>query len=68
MKYFLILIILFFLNLAGQTQEPKWVNPIIKSYRRILDLENVDVKPDPSLEYKILVELVHDMDNPSAPN
>ncbi|MFT6972546.1 MAG: intracellular sulfur oxidation DsrE/DsrF family protein [Roseivirga sp.] len=68
MKYFLILIILFLLNLAGQTQEPKWVNPIIKSYRRILDLENVDVKPDPSLEYKILVELVHDMDNPSAPN
>ncbi|WP_071387037.1 DsrE family protein [Roseivirga seohaensis] len=46
------------------SQEKKWVNPIIKNYGRILELEKVDVAPDPNMEYKILIELVHKLDKP----
>ncbi len=49
-------------------QSRNWVNPIIKGYGRILELEKVDVKPDPNLDYKILIELVHDMDKPERIN
>lgn len=50
-------------------REPKpWVNPLIKNYGRILDLENVELKPDPDREYKILIELIHDMDKPKRLN
>lgn len=45
-----------------------WVNPLIKKYGRILDLEDIDVKPDPDREYKILIELVHDMEKPKRLN
>ena len=45
-------------------QEKKWVNPLIKNYGRILELERVDVAPDPDMEYKILIELVHKLDKP----
>jgi len=46
----------------SHAQEKKWVNPIIKNYGGILDLERVDVAPDPDMEYKILIELVHKID------
>ncbi len=46
-------------------QEKKWVNPIIKNYGGIMDLEKVDVAPDPDMEYKILIELVHKIDKES---
>jgi len=49
-------------------QEKPWVNPVIKNYGRILDLEQVEVKPDPDREYKIVIELVHDMDKPERLN
>lgn len=69
MKNFLLIAILFFVcHTKGMAQEKRWANPIIKDYGRILDLENVDVKPDPEMEYKILIELVHKMDNPERIN
>ena len=49
-------------------QKRNWVNPIIKGYGRILDLENVDIKPDPNKEYNIVIELVHEMDKPERIN
>ncbi len=49
-------------------QKRNWVNPIIENYGQILDLENVDVKPDPDLKYNIIIELVHDMDKPERRN
>lgn len=49
-------------------QDKKWANPIIKDYGRILDLENVAVTPDPDMEYKILIEIVHDMKKPGRLN
>src|SRR5574339_350506 len=33
------------------------VNPVIKSYGTVFHLPNADHKPDPSLHYKIIVEL-----------
>lgn len=54
--------------LLVQAQDKPWVNPIIKNYGRVLDLEDIEVTPDPDREYKILIELVHDMDNPDKLN
>ncbi len=80
LKTTLILLIVFFAHLAvaqddsekpekKRKREPKpWVNPLIKNYGRILDLENIEVKPDPDREYKILIELVHKMDKPKRLN
>lgn len=59
------LIVLLFIVVGinySHAQEKKWVNPIIKNYGGILDLERVDVAPDPDMEYKILIELVHKID------
>lgn len=47
---------------CAKAQEKKWVNPIIKNYGGIMDLDKVDVAPDPDMEYKILIELVHKID------
>ncbi|GEM_PF-733929 len=53
----------------SKKREPKpWGNPLIKNYGRILDLENVELKPDPDREYKIVIELVHDMKKPKRLN
>ncbi|MGW8122979.1 DsrE family protein [Roseivirga echinicomitans] len=55
---------LLFVAQLSFSQEKKWVNPIIKNYGRILELEKVDVAPDPNMEYKIVIELVHKLDKP----
>jgi intracellular sulfur oxidation DsrE/DsrF family protein len=49
-------------------QDKPWVNPIIKNYGRVLDLPDIELKPDADREYKILIELVHDMENPKRLN
>ncbi len=59
----LLLVFIFSINSAMAQKKP-WVNPIIKDYGRILDLEDIEVKPDPDMEYKILIEVVHDMKKP----
>lgn len=41
---------------------------MIPNYGRILDLSTVDVAPDPSMKYDILIEVVHDMDEPKRLN
>lgn len=61
-----------FILMLGATlsfaQDKPWANPVIKDYGRILDLENVAVTPDPDMEYKILIEIVHDMKKPERLN
>lgn len=59
----LVVIFLFTVHLSVAQEKP-WSNPIIKDYGRILDLEDVEIKPDPNMEYKILIEIVHDMKKP----
>lgn len=65
-----ILLGLLVLLMANQltAQERKWVNPVIPNYGRIIDLENVDVAPNPDLVYNIVIEIVHDMDKPERLN
>lgn len=58
----LVAVAILFLTHLGHAQEKKWVNPIIKNYGGILELDRVDVAPDPDMEYKILIELVHKID------
>lgn len=65
-KLFVLFSFLTVIQLSAQDQ--KWVNPIIPNFGRILDLENVDVKPDPNRQYDILIEIVHDMEKPERLN
>ena len=44
------------------------VNPIIKSYGTVYELPNSDHKPDPSINYKILVELTENTPKPDSLN
>ena len=48
----------------GQTK----VNPIIKSYGTVFEIPNADHKPDPSIKYKILVELTENAAKPDSLN
>jgi len=44
------------------------VNPVIKSYGTVFQLPNADHKPDPSIKYKILVELTENGSKPDSLN
>jgi intracellular sulfur oxidation DsrE/DsrF family protein len=44
------------------------VNPVIKSYGTVYELPNSDHKPDPSINYKILVELTENTPKPDSLN
>lgn len=44
------------------------VNPIIKSYGTVFQLPNSDHKPDPTLKYKIIVELTENGSKPDSLN
>lgn len=44
------------------------VNPIIKSYGTVFQIPNADHKPDPSIKYKILVELTENASKPDSLN
>jgi len=67
MKKLIVCSLLFF-SFQLAAQERNWVNPLIPNYGRILDLETIDVTPDPDREYNILIELVHDMEKPERLN
>lgn len=56
--FFLLLVISF----ASSAQERQ--NPIIKSYGGIYDIPNATIKPDPSLEYNIVIDV---MTGPASP-
>ena len=44
------------------------VNPIIKSYGTVFQLPDADQKPDPSIKYKIIVELNENGSKPDSLN
>ncbi|HOO09832.1 MAG TPA: DsrE family protein [Cyclobacteriaceae bacterium] len=46
----------------------KMVNPIIKGYGGVYDLPDADVKIDPSLDYKIVIEVARESEKPSDVN
>ncbi|MES2003716.1 MAG: DsrE family protein [Bacteroidota bacterium] len=49
----------------GQTKK---VNPIIKSYGSVWEIPNAKEKPDPNMEYKILVDITNAADKPDTLN
>jgi intracellular sulfur oxidation DsrE/DsrF family protein len=50
-------LLLFLISITCFTNAQTKVNPVIKSYGTVFQLPNADHKPDPSLNYKIIVEL-----------
>ncbi len=44
------------------------VNPIIKSYGTVYEMPAADHKPDPSIDYKIIVELTENTPKPDSLN
>ena len=44
------------------------VNPVIKSYGTVFHLPDADHKPDPSIKYKIIVELNENVSKPDSLN
>ncbi|HET6768055.1 MAG TPA: DsrE family protein [Chitinophagaceae bacterium] len=44
------------------------INPIIKSYGTVFQLPDADHKPDPSIAYKIIVELTENASKPDTLN
>jgi intracellular sulfur oxidation DsrE/DsrF family protein len=53
-----------FCSLKAQTK----VNPVIKSYGQVFQIPTADNKPDPSIKYKILVELTENASKPDSLN
>ena len=53
-------ICLFSLNMEGQ----EMINPVIKEYGGIMDAPHATVKPDPNLEYNIVIDVATGDDNP----
>jgi len=51
----------------GQTAQAK-VNPVIKSYGAVYNIPNAAHKPDPKINYKILVELTENAAKPDSLN
>ena len=60
----LLLVVPVFSILKAQTK----VNPIIKSYGTVFQLPDADQKPDPSIIYKIIVELNENGSKPDSLN
>ncbi len=52
---------------TGQMKQPK-LNPVIKSFGPVYQIPNADHKPDPSIYYKIIVELTENAAKPDSLN
>ena len=62
MKYFFLLALVVCSNLFGQTP----VNPVIQNFGTVIDAPLADLKPDPSLTYNIVVDLMTGEDDKSV--
>jgi intracellular sulfur oxidation DsrE/DsrF family protein len=66
MKPYLLSIVCFF-SIAIAAAQNK-VNPVIKSYGTVYEIPSAHHKPDPSMEYKIIVELTENTPKPDSLN
>ena len=66
MKKINFLISILFVQVIGLGQAK--VNPIIKSYGSVYQLPNAAQKPDPKIDYKIIVELTENASKPDSLN
>lgn len=65
MKFFLTsALILAFVSSYAQTR----INPVIKNYGGIFDIPYAQERPDPNMDYNIIVEVEHVIDHPDSLN
>ncbi len=60
--------ILFFVLLSSAVFSQTRVNPVIKSYGGIFEVPYADEKPDPTMDYNIIIEVEHAIDHPDSIN
>lgn len=68
MKRTFFFFICLFLAASAFAQTPPKVNPIIKPYGSVWEIPNAVEKPDPKLDYKILVDITDAADKPDSLN
>src|ERR1700750_2259418 len=56
------------LFLAGAASAQIKVNPVIKSFGAVYDVPEAQEKPDPNMDYKILVDITDAADKPDSLN
>lgn len=66
MKKFSLLLLVFPAYSVSNAQTK--VNPVIKSYGTVFQIPGADHKPDPSIKYKIIVELTENASKPDSLN
>ncbi len=66
MKNIAVLLCILFLQIATQAQTK--VFPVIKSYGGVYELPDAAQKPDPKIQYKLLVELTENASKPDSLN
>jgi intracellular sulfur oxidation DsrE/DsrF family protein len=59
---------LFLLGITVSLFSQARINPVIKNYGGIYDIPYAEEKPDPSLDYNILIEIVTASDKPDSTN
>jgi intracellular sulfur oxidation DsrE/DsrF family protein len=66
MKSLLLLFILLGVSLSAFSQDR--INPVVKNYGGIFDIPYAEEKPDPSLNYNIIIEIATASDKPDSTN
>ena len=66
MKYLIFAFITLSISLSGYAQEAKF--PIVKGFGGIYEIPDARERPDPTAEYKIIVDLVSAADDPAKIN
>ncbi|MDB5210700.1 MAG: hypothetical protein JWQ30_1527 [Sediminibacterium sp.] len=68
MKRTFFLFVSLFLTAFAFAQTPPKVNPVIKLYGSVWEIPNAQEKPDPKMDYKILVDITDAADKPDTLN
>ncbi|MES2331683.1 MAG: DsrE family protein [Bacteroidota bacterium] len=68
MKRIFFLFVFSFIAAFVFAQTPPKVNPVIKSYGSVWEIPNAQEKPDPAMDYKILVDITDAADKPDTLN
>jgi intracellular sulfur oxidation DsrE/DsrF family protein len=65
MKAFLFMLLI---GISFHAMAQQRINPIVKNFGGIYDIPYAEEKPDPSLEYNIVIEIQSPVDNPDSLN
>lgn len=68
MKIFFLFITILFVQAIASGQMQTKLNPVIKSYGPVYQIPNATHKPDPTINYKIIIELTENASKPDSLN